>query len=181
LTETELGFVEGTPTRFVSRAIHSASTRRAMRSSNRIAWTSRWRCFSFHAAAIVMSRRAWSSRESVPRASWISFNDVERWGAVESVLEDGGDVAVGAGADIERATTRRPRRARHHTSSRGAEHARHERTVAVIRMAALGQKSLSELPRAVADGADAAKDALRRPLCVHPRRGRHALRAKRDG
>src|SRR3972149_3188230 len=117
--------------RLFSRASHSASTRSPKRSSKVRAAHSALRCWSCQAAAMAVSLRLWSCsivgavsiRMILPgsssgpadapglgRGGWGGGE----WGrgrggaeAVEAVLEDGIDVAVGAGAGGQGARTRR--------------------------------------------------------------------------
>src|SRR5229473_1280361 len=102
--------------RLFSRARHSASMRRPKRSSKARAVMSAWCCCSVHAAAMAASLRAWScssvgavsivapSLVVVPSAQvFVDGREGERRrglgprDAVEAVLEDRVDVAIGAG------------------------------------------------------------------------------------
>lgn len=99
--------------------------------------------------------------------------DVERRSAIESVLENGSNVAIRTCTDLERT------RARGFDALRAILACEPEdaetRAVAVLRMTALGEQALGKQARADAHGRGPTEDALWRPLGVRAMRGRHVL------
>src|SRR6185295_14718428 len=97
--------------------------------------------------------------------------DVERGSAIESVLEDGGDVSIGARADTEGALARCLDTIRS-VLLRKTEHSQ-ARAVAVLWVSPFGEKALGKPPSVDADGGGPSQDALRGPLGVLLKGERH--------